>query len=408
MKRCLLVVLALAVSLTSVFAQSVDPEEVVKDVAAHRAAKVKEARDAQKPVDTAAINQECIAIAEKALKEVDLTKIDPAKALAWARVTQLAERHHDTCELAKKYLATNPDPKSRHAAETMMLSACYRLGEGDMLAMMLPTVAPDTKQAAVSLAIVTAGSYVDAIQSKKGAEAALKTLDEVEKKVPYAELTTDQEKNMADNARASLAGARAEILVGLERKDEAVKILDEALKAMNDANGAMAKRLASSKTQYTMIGVMSPPMPVERSHGEFKDLESLKGKVVILDFFAHWCGPCIRSFPDMKEMYNANKSKGLEIIGVTTYYGYYRRENVEKRDMPKDTEFAKMADFMKEHKIDWPVIYTDRSSYAPFGVTGIPHVVLIDRDGKVVKVKVGYSPESFKEFRATVEKLLAK
>ena len=72
------------------------------------------------------------------------------------------------------------------------------------------------------------------------------------------------------------------------------------------------------------------------------------------------------------------------------------------------TEFAKMADFMKEHKIDWPVIYTDRSSYAPFGVTGIPHVVLIDRDGKVVKVKVGYSPESFKEFRATVEKLLAK
>lgn len=408
MKRCLLVILALAVGVTAAFAQSVDPEQVVKDVAAHRAAKIKEARDAQKPIDTAAINKECIAIAEKALKEVDLAKVEPSKALAWARVTQLAERDQDTCDLAKKFLTTNPDPKLRYAAENLMLSACNRLGEGDMLAMMLPTVSPDTKQAAVSLAIVTAGAYADTIQSKKGAEAALKALDDVEKKVPFAEFTTDQEKGMADNARASIANTRAEILMGLDRKDDAMKALDDAINAMNDPNGAMAKRLTSSKTQYMMIGVMSPPMPSERGYGEYKGLEALKGKVVILDFFAHWCGPCIRSFPDMKAMYDANKSKGLEMIGVTTYYGYYQRENVEKRDMPKDTEFAKMADFMKEHQMDWPVIYTDRASYAPFGVSGIPHVVLIDRDGKVVKVKVGYSPESFKEFRATVEKLLAK
>lgn len=408
MKRCLLILLALAVGMTTALAQTADPEQVVKDVAAHRAAKIKEARDAQKPIDTAQINKECIALAEKALKDVDLAKVDPAKALAWARVTQLAERDHDTCELAKKFLTTNPDPKMRFAAENLMLSACNRLGEGDMLAMMLPTVAPDTKQAAITLAIVTAGSYVDTIQTKKGAEAALKALDDVEKKIPYAEFTTDQEKGMADNARASLANSRAEILMSLNRKDEAMKALDDAVKAMSDPAGAMAKRLTSTKTQYTMIGLMSPPMPSERGYGEYKGLESLKGKVVILDFFAHWCGPCIRSFPDMKALYDGNKSKGLEMIGVTTYYGYYQRENVEKRDMPKDTEFAKMGDFLKEHKIDWPVIYTDRASYAPFGVSGIPHVVLIDRDGKVVKVKVGYSPESFKEFRATVEKLLAK
>gem|GEM_PF-6042881 len=126
---------------------------------------------------------------------------------------------------------------------------------------------------------------------------------------------------------------------------------------------------------------------------------------MILDFFAHWCGPCIRSFPDLKNLYEANKDKGLVVVGVTSYYGFYKQENAQKRDMEKDTEFAKMGEFIKDHSMTWPVIYTDKANYDLYGVSGIPHVVLIDKKGAVHKIKVGYSPDSFAEFRKVVEAL---
>lgn len=404
MKR-LCLILSLAAFSVMAFAQTIDPIQVVKDISTYRAQKVKEARDAKTPLDAEKLSKECIAKAEEALKGVDLTKIEAAKALDWARVTVLANRDKDTCDLCQKYLTSNPDPKMKFAAQNLMLTACERLGEGDMLAMMLPMVEPDTKQAAATIAILTANTYSDTISSKKGGGEALKVLDAVEKKINYADFTTPEEKSLADNARGSIATAKAQFFMEQKKKDQAIATLDAALKELTP-DGPMAKRIASSRTQFAILDTLSPALEAEKMYGEYKSIEALKGKVVILDFFAHWCGPCIRSFPDMKALYDANKDKGLEMIGVTTYYGYYKDENREKRDMAKDVEFAKMADFMKEHNMNWPVVYTARESYAPFGVSGIPHVVVIGRDGRVHKVKVGYSPATFKAFKEEIEKLL--
>jgi hypothetical protein len=105
----------------------------------------------------------------------------------------------------------------------------------------------------------------------------------------------------------------------------------------------------------------------------------------------------------MKQLYADFKNKGLEIVGVTRYYGYVGQE----RDLTPDAEYAKMKDFWAtEHSLPWPIVFGDQSNFDNYGVGGIPHVVVIDRKGNVHEMDIGYSPEIFKKFREKIEKLL--
>lgn len=110
----------------------------------------------------------------------------------------------------------------------------------------------------------------------------------------------------------------------------------------------------------------------------------------------------------MKKAFADLQPQGLEVVGVTTYYGYYKNESNTTRDMPRDTEFERMKTFVAEHELPWPVVFGERSNFDKYGVGGIPHITVIDRDGKVHSFKIGYSPASFAEFRKELEGLLKK
>ncbi len=93
-----------------------------------------------------------------------------------------------------------------------------------------------------------------------------------------------------------------------------------------------------------------------------------KGKVVLIDFWASWCGPCIRSLPNLIEVYGKYKDKGFEIVGVSL-----------------DGEKGAWADATRKHGVVWPQFsnlkgWEDESARV-YGVTGIPHTVLISKDG---------------------------
>jgi peroxiredoxin len=126
--------------------------------------------------------------------------------------------------------------------------------------------------------------------------------------------------------------------------------------------------------------------------GEDFDLSNEKGKVIVLDFWATWCGPCIKSLPDMIDQMSAFDSQKVRFIGVN---------QAEDKDTVKT--FLETRGWKFEVALD-----ANQRVGQSFGVEGIPHTVVIGPDGKVAYVKTGYEPDGAKKIAETVKKLLEK
>ncbi|MBQ5452400.1 MAG: TlpA family protein disulfide reductase, partial [Bacteroidales bacterium] len=94
-----------------------------------------------------------------------------------------------------------------------------------------------------------------------------------------------------------------------------------------------------------------------------------KGKYVLVDFWASWCGPCRREIPNLIDVYNKYKGSKFEVIGVATW------------DEPDDTKAA-----ITELQIPYPqIMNAQEAGSAAYGIRGIPEIILFAPDGKIVK-----------------------
>lgn len=161
---------------------------------------------------------------------------------------------------------------------------------------------------------------------------------------------------------------------------------------------SLARSIEAEAAREKLIGAAAPPIPAEAwVNGTPVAAEDLKGKVVFLDFWAVWCGPCIATFPHLKEWNEKYADKGLVMIGATRYYQYgwddaagrsVRTENISAED-----EQAAMLKFAEHHGLTHRLaVVTDQSFWSNYGVTGIPQAVVIDREGKIRMIKVGSGP----------------
>lgn len=166
------------------------------------------------------------------------------------------------------------------------------------------------------------------------------------------------------------------------------------------------EKLKIREKHYKLLGEPAPELVNVESWfpGERKTLGSLRGKVVLLDFWATWCLPCFDAFPSLSEWHQDLASEGLAVLGVTRFYGTQEGFSVDK---PNEIEFLKR--FKSKQRLGYDfVVLDDQQTQMAFGATALPTTVLIDRKGKIRYIESGTSPSRLEDMRQMVLKLLAE
>jgi len=168
----------------------------------------------------------------------------------------------------------------------------------------------------------------------------------------------------------------------------------------NDINTRLKKR----EKHYKLLGDIAPELPLHDQWfpGDKRSLASLKGKVVLLDFWAMWCEPCLEASPNLIEWHQDFSGDGLEILGITRYYGTVR-------GMPADrgAELVELKRFRERERLPYDFVVGDgQAMQIMYGATGLPTAVLIDRKGVVRFIETGTSPTRLEQIREMVVKLI--
>jgi len=212
--------------------------------------------------------------------------------------------------------------------------------------------------------------------------------------------------------------AASAILDDLEAKlKTANESLDEAgaraISSYGRSISSLRSRIEAALKIEKMIGTEAPEIDAE--HFVSQDpvtMAGLRGKVVLIDFWAVWCGPCIATFPHMIDWHEKYSDRGLVILGATRFFNYKWDEEsgraVRSDNVSKEDELVMLEKFRELHKLHHGFFITPEASdyQKTFGVTGIPHAVLIDKNGKISLVRIGSGEANARDIEAKIEELL--
>jgi thiol-disulfide isomerase/thioredoxin len=214
----------------------------------------------------------------------------------------------------------------------------------------------------------------------------------------------------------------AEAWAGQGMNDKAIALLKRAPVEWPEAPGAEA-RIEPTLARYLLVGTQATPItaPTWLNMPSGPASVDMKGHVTLLEFTAHWCGPCKESYPGINRLREKYGSKGFRVVLATRLYGYFQTE----QNLDAATEIARDRTYFAEHHLDVPVGISDRvvpvvkdglvtyttgpdPNDTAYRVGGIPQIHLIDKQGRIRLIMVGYDDANEPKLAKFIEGLLSE
>lgn len=230
-------------------------------------------------------------------------------------------------------------------------------------------------------------------------DEAVKLADEVRGKID------SKERPMPPMVLATTYATLGDIYLEIGQYDKAIQELLNAIGLDSPMKGMFQTRLAmmyeragklelaekmrvESIPEAGRIGKAAVDFTLQDLSGKGVRLSDFRGKTVLLDFWATWCGPCVAEIPSLEALHRKYGEKGLVVIGMNT-----------------ETDHNRVRDYAKD-KISYLVLLDAEGKSKEYGVQGIPTKIYIDAEGKIRYREVGFNPGKASEADDRIKKLL--
>ena len=210
-------------------------------------------------------------------------------------------------------------------------------------------------------------------------------------KALFDELRKYYSKNELDNRHLRMASSTVAAINRIDDGDEREKLFEEfgeLWSSSDDKQLAKYGKRIAGKSAAPVSDLVGKPIELDgqTTTGEQFDWKSYRGKYVLVDFWATWCGPCIRSIPKLRKMVKDHHIKDFDVVGISL-----------------DEDIDALSGFLEKNELPWTILAGEGTQELgkTYGVRGIPMLILVDREGKAIKVS-----HSADEIASELSKLL--